>query len=143
MDPHTSFTAFLLTSLLATFQVDLFTFDWRCPDTTDIIESYILPMLSHVLCLLIFILLIYFVAGPLAQWHFAPPCYCSFAGSWRSDARHGSFVVASDEESQFVLEMAVTSLVRAQSCGLLLAKNSCAKRTLRPEQGASLKITLR
>ena len=31
---------------------------------------------------------------------------------------------------------------RAQSCGLFFAKNSCEKRVLRPELGASLKITL-
>ena len=34
-------------------------------------------------------------------------------------------------------------LLHAQSCGLFLAKNSCEKGILRPELGASLKITLR
>ena len=33
--------------------------------------------------------------------------------------------------------------LRAQSCGLFLAKNSCEKRILRPHLGANLKIALR
>ena len=40
-------------------------------------------------------------------------------------------------------ELSGTPNLRAQSCGLFLAKNSCEKRILGPELGASLKITLR
>ena len=39
--------------------------------------------------------------------------------------------------------MSGTSSLRAQSCGIFLAKNSCEKRVWSPELGASLKITLR